>query len=200
MILCIDTFSDNFSVSLLSPDMKMIGCINLLKPKPFSEILLTEIDQLLKKLSIQKTEVSKVVVNKGPGSNTGLRIGAITGKTISYTLSVPLYSYVSLDAIAYGYRHFYGKIIPCINVGKGMVAYKVFENSKEVQSLTFEGIDSFKDRYLLKEDILIVEKNLNLQAKNSIPLLIPLSILGGMYAVENDLLEDIFLFEPIYHS
>ncbi|MCX7738831.1 MAG: tRNA (adenosine(37)-N6)-threonylcarbamoyltransferase complex dimerization subunit type 1 TsaB [Hydrogenothermaceae bacterium] len=200
MILCIDTFSDNFSVSLLSPNMKVIGCIDLLKPKPFSEILLTEIDQLLKKLSIRKTEVSKVVVNKGPGSNTGLRVGAITGKTISYTLSVPLYSYVSLDAIAYGYRHFHGKVIPCINVGKGMVAYKVFEKSKEVQSLTFEEIDSFKDRYLLKEDILIVEKNLNLQAKNSIPPLVPLSILGGIYAVENDLLEDTFLFEPIYHS
>lgn len=200
MILSIDTFSDNFSVSILTPDSKVVGCINLLKPKPFSEILLVEINQLLRKSAVNKTDLSAVVVNKGPGSNTGLRVGAITGKTISYILSIPLYSYVSLDVMAYTYKHFCGIVLPCIKIGKGMVAYKIFEKDKQIKPLTVESFDRFLDRYSKEENILIVEKNLNIKSENSISFVLPLSVIGGVYALEKNSPEDLFSFEPIYHS
>lgn len=199
VILSIDTFSDNFSVALLE-DGKVIGCITLLKPKPFSEILTPEIDQLLVKTGRSKTEISAVVVNKGPGSNTGLRVGVTTAKTISYVLDVPLYAYTSLDVMAYQYKHYCGKVVPAVNIGKGQVIYKVFEGYSQVQDITVQPVEEFFRMFGEKEGCLIVEKNLPLDLKNKETLINPLSVAGGFYAVSKNLKEDRFFIEPLYHS
>lgn len=201
MILSIDTFSDNFSVALLE-DSKVIGCITLLKPKPFSEILMPEIDQLLVKTGRSKTKISAVVVNKGPGSNTGLRVGVTTAKTISYVLDIPLYAYISLDVMAYQFRHHCGKVIPAVNIGKGQVVYKIFEGDNQLQDTTVQPVDEFFRMFGEEEGCLIVEKNLppDLKLKNRETLINPLSVTGGFYAVSKNLKEDKFFIEPLYHS
>lgn len=199
MILSIDTFSDNFSVALLD-EGKVFGCITLLKPKPFSEILMLEIDQLLSKTGKSKTDISGVVVNKGPGSNTGLRVGITTAKIISYVLDVPVYGYISLDVMAYQYRHYCGKVIPAINIGKGQVIYKIFERDIQLQDISTSPVESFIQAFGEKEGCLIVEKNLLFSFSNSERLNISLSVVGGLYALSKNLQENKFLIEPLYHS
>lgn len=199
MVLSIDTFSDNFSFALIS-DGKVLASLNLLKPKPFSEILMVEIGQMFEKIGCDKHNISAVVVNKGPGSNTGLRVGVTTAKTISYVLNIPIYAYVSLDVMAYQYRFFCGKIIPAINIGKGNLIYKIFENNLEISGLKVETIQQFIEKFSDIKDILIVEKNLNLTLTNSVSLLNPLAVCGGIYAISNNLKENPFTLEPIYHS
>lgn len=44
--------------------------------------------------------VEKVVVGRGPGSFTGLRVGLVAAQTIGWALSVPVVGVCSLDAIA----------------------------------------------------------------------------------------------------
>lgn len=199
MVLSIDTFSDNFSVALISKN-NVLASLNLLKPKPFSEILMLEIGQMFEKTGFDKKSLSAVVVNKGPGSNTGLRVGVVTAKTISYVLNIPLFAYVSLDVMAYEYRHFCGKVIPAINIGKGNVMYKIFERGLEVQNLKTENIQIFVEKFKNKEDTLIVEKNLGITLDNSLPLSFPLAVCGGIYAISKQMQEDPFFLEPIYHS
>lgn len=48
----------------------------------------------------RKESVEKVVVGRGPGSFTGLRVGLVAGQTIGWALSVPVVGVCSLDAIA----------------------------------------------------------------------------------------------------
>lgn len=44
--------------------------------------------------------VEKIVVGRGPGSFTGLRVGLVAAQTIGWALSVPVVGVCSLDAIA----------------------------------------------------------------------------------------------------
>lgn len=199
MVLSIDTFSDNFSVALLNGE-KLVASLSLLKPKPFSEVLMPEIDQMFVKTGLSKGCLSAVVVNKGPGSNTGLRVGLTTAKVISYTLDVPIYTYVSLDVMAYQYRHFCGKVVPVINIGKGQVVYKIFQDDKQIKDLTTTSTQEFLNLFIDKHNYLIVKKNIQFETGNSVEVNTPLSITGGVYAVLKGLKEDRFLVQPIYHS
>lgn len=66
-----------------------------------AEKLAAFIDEVLKKSKISFKELSAVAVSKGPGSYTGLRIGASTAKGICYALQIPLISVPTLQSMAY---------------------------------------------------------------------------------------------------
>jgi tRNA threonylcarbamoyladenosine biosynthesis protein TsaB len=54
------------------------------------------IDEVIQKEGIQKSELSAISVASGPGSYTGLRIGAATAKGLCYALKIPL---IAIDAL-----------------------------------------------------------------------------------------------------
>jgi|TARA_B110000503_G_C7154005_1_gene416451 tRNA threonylcarbamoyladenosine biosynthesis protein TsaB len=60
-------------------------------------------NQLLVKSKLDVKDLSAVVVSKGPGSYTGLRIGVSFAKGLCYALKIPLISIDTLHAIALGW-------------------------------------------------------------------------------------------------
>jgi len=58
------------------------------------------IDSVLKEAGIRPTELNSIAVSKGPGSYTGLRIGASTAKGMAYALNIPLISVDTLQIMA----------------------------------------------------------------------------------------------------
>jgi tRNA threonylcarbamoyladenosine biosynthesis protein TsaB len=54
------------------------------------------IQELLIQASVQWKDIEAVIVGRGPGSYTGLRIGVSCAKGICYALSIPLFSVSSL--------------------------------------------------------------------------------------------------------
>ncbi len=54
------------------------------------------IDELLNKAGVAFDQLTRVVVGRGPGSYTGLRIGVSCAKGIAYSMGIPLYSISSL--------------------------------------------------------------------------------------------------------
>ncbi|MGC8941307.1 MAG: tRNA (adenosine(37)-N6)-threonylcarbamoyltransferase complex dimerization subunit type 1 TsaB [Sulfurihydrogenibium sp.] len=193
MYLSIDTFSDNFGVALLDQE-KVYGYREYLKPKPFSEILLPEIDSLFKTLNIDRKSLKGVMVNVGLGSNTGLRVGVITAKTLAYSLNIPIYSFQTLDVMIYKYRYFDGNVVAAINIGKGKVAFKI----KDQTNYSIEPLEEFRNFLENKKNWLIVTKNLDIIG--SIKLKTSLAIDGGYYCLENERQENLYLLEPIYHN
>jgi len=61
-----------------------------------SENLHQFIKQLLQRNSIQIQNINFISISNGPGSYTGLRIGAASAKTMAYALNIPLISISSL--------------------------------------------------------------------------------------------------------
>lgn len=67
-----------------------------------SSALMPAVDQALRSAGILPRELSAVVVGGGPGSFTGVRIGAATAKGIVHALGIPLFAYSGLLAAAAG--------------------------------------------------------------------------------------------------
>jgi len=69
-------------------------------PRRANIMLLSKIDEALAQLDLDRGDIAAVVVGRGPGSFTGVRIGVATAKGIARGLGVPLYGVSTVDAIA----------------------------------------------------------------------------------------------------
>ncbi|WP_457621235.1 tRNA (adenosine(37)-N6)-threonylcarbamoyltransferase complex dimerization subunit type 1 TsaB [Persephonella sp.] len=201
MILSIDTYSENMGIALINGH-NIVARISLYKTKPFSELIVGKLNDIFNELRLSVDVISGVVVNKGPGSYTALRVGVSVAKTISYSLSVPLYAYESLNVLAYRYRFFKGKILVAINGGqKEAYLREYISDGREVKPSTDYSIKKIKD---FKENLesyagyLIVEKNLDIGKKDIIRDVEDLSVEGFFYALKYDLKEDPLFLEPVY--
>ena len=58
--------------------------------RELAETIHKKIDQILNKLSISLKDVDGIVVYKGPGSFTGLRIGLSVANALAYGLDIPI--------------------------------------------------------------------------------------------------------------
>lgn len=58
------------------------------------------IDEILRSQNLAATDLDAIAVSRGPGSYTGLRIGASIAKGLAYSLDKPLISICSLQALA----------------------------------------------------------------------------------------------------
>jgi tRNA threonylcarbamoyladenosine biosynthesis protein TsaB len=64
--------------------------------------ILDDIDALLTEAGLERDHLTRIVVGTGPGSYTGLRVGLITARTLSFALGVPLAGVSTLAALAAG--------------------------------------------------------------------------------------------------
>ena len=193
MILSIDTFSDVLGICLLDNERNLKFNVEYRQYKPFSETIIYELDLLLKKFEISKKEIKSIVVNKGPGGYTGLRVGITTAKVLAYALNIPLYAYTSLDAMYYPYKNINAKVLTAINAGKNEAYLKTFEGDKSSEILLVKQKEL--NEYIKNSDICIA-KNLNLG--NYIPVKNSLAINGALLALEKNLTVNPFELEPIY--
>ena len=99
-ILNFDTATKNCSVSV-SQDGGVIA-FEELNSEGYShgEKLHVFIENVLKEVGINFSDLSAVAVGKGPGSYTGLRIGVSAAKGICFAKDLPLISIETLDILA----------------------------------------------------------------------------------------------------
>jgi tRNA threonylcarbamoyl adenosine modification protein YeaZ len=141
-----------------------------------SEILVTKIDELLKKAKVQPKSITKIITTDGPGSYTGLRIAFTVCKTYAYALNIPLVvvssyaiyagdktGYVVIDAhndLGYlGYLE-EGKLISSEKLSKDEII-------KKVKDQDIYGETSFLG--ILSSEVDIIG-NIYLASKNALPV------------------------------
>ena len=96
--LLLDSSNKFLSVGL-SKDGKVVDKIFYEAWQRQSEMMVTEVDNILRRNNLKKEDLSAVVVGVGPGSYTGVRIGATIAKTIAYALHIKLYAKSSLSLL-----------------------------------------------------------------------------------------------------
>lgn len=99
LTLCVDTSFNYLSVCLIDED-KIIAESNELCPKKQSEYVFEAINNVFKEANKKPTDLKKVVVTKGPGSYTGIRIGMTICKTICSLNDIDLYVVSTLGLYA----------------------------------------------------------------------------------------------------
>ncbi|AYA37447.1 tRNA (adenosine(37)-N6)-threonylcarbamoyltransferase complex dimerization subunit type 1 TsaB [Hymenobacter oligotrophus] len=100
LILALETSSPVCSVAL-THDGALLAATELRLEKSHSSHLTVLIEQLLSNAGVALEQVSAVAVSDGPGSYTGLRIGAAAAKGLCYALSLPLVAVGTLPALAH---------------------------------------------------------------------------------------------------
>ena len=61
-----------------------------------SELMVVELEKILKRNNLTRKDIKEVLCGIGPGSYTGVRISLTIAKTISFALNVPIYPISSL--------------------------------------------------------------------------------------------------------
>ena len=97
--LAFDT-SNKPLVVVLADDQDILEVYSKEQAESHSTSLLPVISQLLEKQNLKIEQIEQLIVAKGPGSFTGLRIGATVAKTMANALNIPLIPVSSLAIIA----------------------------------------------------------------------------------------------------
>lgn len=100
-ILCIDTGTDKCSIAICN-ETHVLAQRNSDRDFSHASIITVYIQQCLTELSIVMKDLAAVALSSGPGSYTGLRVGASTAKGICFAMDIPLIAIDSLTSLAYG--------------------------------------------------------------------------------------------------
>lgn len=119
-ILAIDTSTNVLGVGIVSHE-KIIGEYITNIKRNHSTRVLPAIDYLLKDCQMNIKDINKIVVANGPGSYTGLRIGVTIGKSLAWTLNIPVVGVSTLMVMAASARFYPGIISPIIDARRGNV-------------------------------------------------------------------------------
>lgn len=144
-ILSIDSSTECAACAIMEND-KLLGEINYNNKKQHSVVLMPMIDTLLKNLKLDISSIDGFVISKGPGSFTGLRIGASTVKGFSQGTGKPFVGVSSLDALAYNMAFTSGIICPMLDALRNNVYTALYLfNDDKLERLTEYMVISIDD-------------------------------------------------------
>ncbi|MBR6800382.1 MAG: tRNA (adenosine(37)-N6)-threonylcarbamoyltransferase complex dimerization subunit type 1 TsaB [Eubacteriaceae bacterium] len=131
LILSIDTSTVAASVAVMDEN-KLHGMYYTNYKLKHSEKLLPLVDGLLKEINMSLSDMDAFAVTTGPGSFTGLRIGAATIKGYAYALNSPIIPISTLEALSYSQPNFDGIIVPILDAQRNQVYTAEFVNEGDV--------------------------------------------------------------------
>ncbi|WP_046755139.1 tRNA (adenosine(37)-N6)-threonylcarbamoyltransferase complex dimerization subunit type 1 TsaB [Kordia jejudonensis] len=209
--LYIETATTNCSVCIADADTVLYFKEENDKNYSHSEKLHVFIKEACETANITPNDLQAIVVGKGPGSYTGLRIGVSTAKGLCFASDVPLLSIETLAILAQSITITEGVIVPLLDARRMEVYSAVFDASyTQIRGTEAEIIDenSFSE-YLNKGNVyfigngaekckgIITHENAVFfdeiffpSAKHMIPL--------GIQKHTDKAFEDVAYFEPYY--
>jgi len=210
-ILYLETSSKNCSVAISDDEKLLCLCEEVSENYKQSESLHTYVEWALEGAGIAMNDIEAVSLGKGPGSYTGLRIGAASAKGFCYGLKVPLIAVNSLETMI---EPFLGKnydyVVPLIDARRMEVYTAVYDgvtgeelSPTEAKILDETSFQEFKDKKVIfvgdgakkAKDILdLPDAEFKDDAYPSSQFLIKKTI----EKISREEFEDIAYFEPFY--
>lgn len=110
-----------------------------------SEMMITELEKILKRNNITKDDITNVICGIGPGSYTGVRISLTIAKVMAMALNIPLFTVSSLRILKDDDK----PSICVINARSGRSYVGVYEKDKTILEDQIMKNDALKD-YIAK--------------------------------------------------
>lgn len=152
-LLAIDTANQRCSVAL-GNSAQLLARAEVADGYRHAEMLTVLIQEVLDSASITLAALDGIVLSAGPGSYTGLRIGASVAKGLCYGANLPLLAIDTLEMMARGYVAQHGPIspnqllVPMIDARRDEVFTAVFDadfNQKRESGALVLTADAFAD-------------------------------------------------------
>jgi tRNA threonylcarbamoyladenosine biosynthesis protein TsaB len=143
-ILSIDT-SSNFLSYSITKDNNLIYQYNRIIDKSAS-LLISKLEEIFKKISMQIEDFDLFVIGSGPGSFTGLRISFAVIKAFALATNKPVFCQNSFFACAYPFREKEKKIVVIGDAKKNLVYAGFFiSNQKRLKQKSKIKLMNLKD-------------------------------------------------------
>lgn len=213
-ILAIESSAIAASVAI-TEDNKLLSCYTVNNGLTHSETLMPMIDTILKATETNINTVQYIACVSGPGSFTGLRIGAATAKGLALGLDKKIVPVPTLDALAYNVYDANSIICPIMDARRNQAYFAFyswvngeFERISDYYCETFDvllnmakdfesdiifvgdGLNVFKDK-IIENGYKVAPPNCNLQNAASVASLALELIKEGNYIDSSE-------FEPFY--
>ncbi len=129
-ILAIDSTAQTGSVAVV--ENGTVAALYTIEAQTHSTTLLPMVESVLTSLDYGITNMDLLAVANGPGSFTGIRIGAAAVKGLAFRDNIPCVGVSSVEAMAYNLAGLEGIICPVINARRSQVYSAFFrcENGK----------------------------------------------------------------------
>ncbi|MCM3719842.1 tRNA (adenosine(37)-N6)-threonylcarbamoyltransferase complex dimerization subunit type 1 TsaB [Fictibacillus phosphorivorans] len=145
-VLAIDTSNLVMGIAVMDEGKVLGEYITNLK-KNHSIRVMPAIEQLMKETGVKPAELDRIVVAKGPGSYTGVRIGVTIAKTLAWTLKKELVGVSSLEVLAQSGKYFNGFTVPLFDARRTQVFTGLYG-----QADSGEFKNRWEDRIILLKD------------------------------------------------
>ena len=147
-LLAIETATQQLGVAVIDGE-RVLSSYELLAEYPHSVELPGAVTRVLQAARLRLRELDGLVVDIGPGSFTGLRIGVAFAKSLAFTTQKPLVGIPSLDVLAAQVPFHSQPVCPLLDAKRRNVYAAVYEPSHG-------GMPAKRGEYLLApvEDIL----------------------------------------------
>jgi len=210
-ILYLETSSKNCSVAISDNEKLLCLTEEVSENYKQSESLHTFVEWALEGAGISMKDIEAVSLGKGPGSYTGLRIGASSAKGFCYGLKIPLVAVNSLESMIEPFlSQNYDFVIPLIDARRMEVYTAVYDgvtgkeiSETEAKVLDETSFEEFKDKKVIfvgdgakkaQEILQLPNAEYNASIYPSAQYLINKSL----EKINNKEFEDIAYFEPFY--
>lgn len=124
-ILALDSSGLVATVAILE-DEQILAEYTVNYKKTHSQTLLPMLDEIVKMIEFDLNTLDAIAVAGGPGSFTGLRIGAATAKGLGLALNKPLIHIPTVDGLAYNLYGVDGIICPMMDARRNQVYTGVY--------------------------------------------------------------------------
>ena len=210
-ILHIETSSKNCSVAISDGEDLLCVCEEVSENYKQSESLHTFVEWALEGAEITLQDLDAVSLGMGPGSYTGLRIGASSAKGFCYGLKIPLIAVNSMETMVEPFLdQNFDYISPLLDARRMEVYTAVFDGSSgkmltetEAKILDETSFQEFKDKKVIfvgdgaskaKEIFQLAEAEFNADVYPSAKYLVK-KVVGKF---NNKDFENVAYFEPFY--
>ena len=119
------------------------------------------INDILTRNSLDVHNLGEVIVVIGPGSFTGVRIGATIGKMLAYNLNIPIKTITSLDMYAISNESDKNKLVLIRDLKGSYGAYYTSDN-QIIDEAFYKSEDSLNE-YLKDKEEYIIDNEINLE-------------------------------------
>ena len=145
LTLAIETTAKVPSCALMN-DMDILSFFVCNNGNTHTENILPMIDDMLKKCKKSISDVELFCASNGPGSFTGVRIGASVIKGLAFGKNIPCVEVSALEALAYNLYPLNGIICPVMDARRGQLYNAVFRcENGNISRLTPDRAISAKD-------------------------------------------------------
>ncbi len=129
-ILAVDSTATVASVAL-TEDKSLLAEYTVLNGNTHSETLLPMVESALAVFGMDISEIDLFALSEGPGSFTGVRIGAATVKGLAFGTEKPCVGVSTLEALAYNLVGYEGLVCPVMNARRSQVYTALFRSDGE---------------------------------------------------------------------